>query len=112
MSEELRAKHCVPCRGGIPALTRSEAEAYLAQVPDWSLPEDAHHIERRFRFDDFAQAMAFVNRVGELAEHEGHHPEICFGWGWAGVRWYTHKIAGLHENDFIMAAKVDRLLGG
>lgn len=112
MSEELLAKHCVPCRGGMPALTRAEAEALLAQVPHWSLHDEAHHLERRFSFDNFRQALDFVVEVGELAEREGHHPELCFGWGWAGVRWYTHKIQGLHENDFIMAAKVDRLLGG
>lgn len=112
MSDELPARHCVPCRGGIPALTQAEAEAYLARVPKWSLRDGARRIERRFSFDDFRQALDFVVEVGELAESEGHHPDICFGWGWVELKWYTHKIDGLHENDFIMAAKVDRLRGG
>ena len=104
----LTAKMCVPCQGGIPPLTRVESEHFLKEVPDWVLSEDGVWIERKFSFDDFAMAQAVVNKVGDLAEKEGHHPDITFGWGYAKVILYTHKIKGLHENDFIMAAKVDQ----
>ncbi len=107
---DLTAKTCVPCRGGVPPLPRQEAEAYLQQVPRWRLTHDATRIEGRFEFQDFRSAMEFVNKVGEVAETEGHHPDITFGWGYANVVFYTHKIKGLHENDFIMAAKVNALL--
>lgn len=106
----LTAKTCVPCQGGIPPLTRVESERFLEEVPEWALSDDGTRVERRFSFDDFAKAQAFVNKVGDLAEAEGHHPDIAFGWGYANVVFYTHKIKGLHENDFIMAAKVDRFV--
>ena len=109
METTLAAKTCTPCRGGVPPLTQVEAEALLEQVPEWSLADGAHHIERRFRFANFREALAFVDRVGALAEAEAHHPDINFGWGYATVVLYTHKIKGLHENDFILAAKIDRL---
>jgi|SRR6266851_5229343 4a-hydroxytetrahydrobiopterin dehydratase len=109
MIEALFDKTCTPCRGGIPPLTREEAEGLLAQAPDWSLLDDAGRIERSFRFRNFREALTFVQRVGELAESEGHHPDISFGWGYATVSLRTKKIKGLHENDFIMAAKIDRL---
>mgnify|MGYP000865856516 FL=1 len=105
----LSQKTCTPCRGGIPPLTSSEAEALLSQAPGWQLLENGTRIERRFGFKNFAAALAFVNRVGDLAEQEGHHPDITLGWGYANVLFYTHKISGLHENDFIMAAKVNEL---
>ena len=104
----LDQKTCVPCRGGIPPLTREQAEPLLSQVPGWRLDGDATRIRRRFEFRDFATALAFVNAVGEIAEAEGHHPDITFGWGYADIVTYTHKIRGLHENDFILAAKIDR----
>jgi len=106
---ELTARSCTPCRGGIPPLGRDAAEKLLAEVPGWTLAGDAAHIERTLKFPDFAAALAFVNRVGELAETEGHHPDLNFGWGYCRVLWQTHKIGGLHENDFIMAAKVNGL---
>ena len=109
MIEALFDKICTPCRGGIPPLTREEAEGLLAQAPDWSLLDDAGRIERSFRFRNFREALTFVQRVGELAESEGHHPDISFGWGYATVSLRTKKIKGLHENDFIMAAKIDQL---
>lgn len=109
MESALAQKSCTPCRGGVPPLGRDEAEKLRVQAPDWELVDDAHRIERKFRFDNFPQSLAFVNKVGELAEREGHHPDITFGWGYATVSLYTHKIKGLHENDFIMAAKIDRL---
>jgi 4a-hydroxytetrahydrobiopterin dehydratase len=108
---ERAAKTCVPCRGGVPPLDRSEAERYLAEAPGWTLQDDGKRIERKFQFKNFEQALAFVNRVGELAEEEGHHPDLTFGWGYATVSLHTHKIKGLHENDFIMAAKINRLAG-
>ncbi len=106
----LSAKSCVPCRGGVPPLGLDEAKRYLGEAPGWALDGAASRIERHFSFADFAASLAFVNRVGELAEAEGHHPDICFGWGACNVVFYTHKIKGLHENDFIMAAKVNDLI--
>ena len=105
----LSQKTCTPCRGGIPPLTLSEAEALLPQASGWRLLENGARLERGFSFETFATALAFVNRVGDVAEQEGHHPDIRFGWGYANVLFYTHKIGGLHENDFIMAAKVNEL---
>jgi 4a-hydroxytetrahydrobiopterin dehydratase len=106
----LAEKTCTPCRGGIPPLTRDEAESLHAQAPDWQLLDDAHRIERTFRLANFREALTFVQQVGELAETEGHHPDISFGWGYVTVSLRTKKIKGLHENDFIMAAKIDRML--
>ena len=109
MASALVEKTCTPCRGGVPPLSPEEAEGYRAQAPDWALVDGATRIERRFRFKDFREAFAFVARAAELAEAEGHHPDITFGWGYAVVSLRTKKIRGLHENDFIMAAKLDRL---
>jgi len=111
MNSDLATKTCTPCRGGVPPLTHEEAEALHAQAPAWRLLDDAHRIERTFRFKNFREALDFVRDVGELAEAEGHHPDISFGWGNATVSLRTKKIKGLHENDFIMAAKIDRLPG-
>jgi 4a-hydroxytetrahydrobiopterin dehydratase len=108
---ELAARTCTPCRGGVPPLERAAAEAYLAQAPDWLLQDDARRIERTWRFKNFRQAFAFVGEVAALAESEGHHPDVSFGWGYATIALSTHQIKGLHENDFIMAAKIDRLSG-
>ncbi len=105
----LTAKTCVPCQGGIPPLERDDAEKFLKETPDWTLSDNADRIERKFSFSDFAQAMAFAVKIGELAESEGHHPDLGVGWGYCTVELYTHKISGLHENDFIMAAKIDAL---
>jgi len=105
----LTTKHCVPCRGGVPPLDPDAARRLASEVPGWQLSEDATRIERRFRFADFAAALDFVNQLGALAEAEGHHPDICFGWGYCSIVLYTHKIKGLHENDFILAAKVNAL---
>jgi 4a-hydroxytetrahydrobiopterin dehydratase len=107
----LAEKSCVPCQGGIPPLDLEEAERLLAQIPGWSLTYDGTRLERRFTFQGFSAALAFVNRVGDIAEREGHHPDIGFGWGYATVVYYTHKIGGLHENDFVMAAKTNELYG-
>jgi len=111
MSEDLSSKTCTPCRGGMPPLTAQEAHAYSSQAPGWALKDDAHRLERSFKFRNFKEALDFVTRVGELSEVEGHHPDISFGWGWANISWQTKKIKGLHENDFIMAAKTSALAG-
>lgn len=106
----LTAKTCIPCRGGVPPLTRDEAERLHTEVPDWALTDGATWIEREFRFADFVSALDFVNKVGEIAERDGHHPDLSMGWGYCKVTLQTHKIKGLHENDFIVAAKIDALL--
>jgi 4a-hydroxytetrahydrobiopterin dehydratase len=104
----LTEKSCVPCRGGVPPLAEDEAQEFLGQTPDWDLRE-GKRIERTYKFKNFREALSFVDRVGGLAEEEGHHPDITFGWGYATISLHTHKIKGLHENDFIMAAKINRL---
>ena len=109
MTETLANKTCTPCRGGVPPLTREQAEILHVQAPDWLLSDEAHHIERSFRFRNFREALTFVQEIGELAEAEGHHPNINFGWGNVTVSLQTKKIHGLHENDFIMATKIDRI---
>jgi 4a-hydroxytetrahydrobiopterin dehydratase len=108
MADDLTQKTCVPCRGGIPPLSENEAKVFAKQTPGWDLAPKGHHISRTFTFPDFKKAMDFVNKVGEIAEAEQHHPDIEFGWGYAKVKTYTHKIDGLHENDFILAAKIDQ----
>ena len=105
----LTQKTCVPCQGGIPPLTPDEAGEFLGQVPGWTLNDASDRLNRKFSFDDFVAALEFVNKVGALAEEEGHHPDISFGWGYADIVLFTHKIKGLHENDFIMAAKISEL---
>ena len=109
MALALAEKSCTPCRGGIPPLTRATAEEYHGQAPDWALLDDATRIERTYRVRNFAEAFAFVERAAALAEAEGHHPDICFGWGKAEVTIWTHKIGGLTESDFVLAAKIDQL---
>ncbi|MGF7173479.1 4a-hydroxytetrahydrobiopterin dehydratase [Azospirillum doebereinerae] len=105
--EDLAARRCEPCRGGVPPMDRGMAEDYLVQVPGWTLKDQPMRIERDFRLPDFAQAQAFAAQVGDLCEAEGHHAEIHYGWGHCTVAFWTHKIKGLHENDFVMAAKVN-----
>jgi 4a-hydroxytetrahydrobiopterin dehydratase len=105
---ELASKTCVPCKGGTPPLKGEELEDLRQQIPEWEVVEE-HHLRRRFRFENFRESLGFVNRVGELAEEQGHHPDIGFGWGYADISVWTHKIDGLTESDFIFAAKVDTL---
>jgi 4a-hydroxytetrahydrobiopterin dehydratase len=104
----LSAKECVPCRGGVPPLTSEEIAKLLPELDDWRVV-DNHHLEKIYDFFNFREALEFVNRVGELAEEQGHHPDICFGWGRAEITIWTHKIDGLTESDFILAAKIDKL---
>ena len=110
MTEQLADMKCAPCRGGVPPLKGEPLEKLHRIVPRWTV-EKEHHIEREFRFPDFKQALDFVNRVGALAEEQGHHPDILLAWGKAGITLWTHKVDGLTESDFIMAAKIDRLNG-
>ena len=105
---ELASKTCVPCKGGTPPLKGAELDELRQQLPEWEVV-DEHHLRRVFRFKNFREALNFVNEVGELAEEQGHHPDISFGWGRVEVTVWTHKIDGLTESDFIFAAKVDAL---
>jgi len=105
---DLANKTCAPCRGGVPPLAGKELDALAEQVPEWDVV-DGHHITRAFAFPDFAQALEFANKVGAIAEAQGHHPDILLSWGKAAVTTWTHKINGLTESDFILAAKIDKL---
>jgi 4a-hydroxytetrahydrobiopterin dehydratase len=107
--EELKEMNCVPCRGGEPTVTEAELRAYIKQVPDWEVIQvnEERRLRRAFKFKNFAQALEFTDRVGALAEKEDHHPVLTTEWGKVTVTWWTHKIKGLHRNDFIMAAKTD-----
>lgn len=106
MPEELVAKHCVPCRGGVPPMTPEQIADLLPELDGWEAVED-HHLRKLFGFDDFASALAFVNRVGAVAEAEGHHPDLLLRWGSVRVEIWTHKIDGLTYSDFVLAAKCD-----
>jgi 4a-hydroxytetrahydrobiopterin dehydratase len=105
---DLASRECVPCRGGVPPLGQGEIDNLLRELVGWEVVE-GHHLRKIFGFKDFREALSFVNRVGELAEAEGHHPDITFGWGRAEVSIWTHKIDGLTESDFILAAKIDKV---
>ena len=105
---DLASKTCVPCRGGVPALHGSQLHEYSHQLPQWTVV-DEHHITRTFTFPDFKQALDFVNRAGGVAEEQGHHPDLLLTWGKVEVTLWTHKVNGLTESDFIMAAKIDSL---
>ncbi|NLF31480.1 MAG: 4a-hydroxytetrahydrobiopterin dehydratase [Planctomycetes bacterium] len=109
MASELSSRQCVPCRGGVPPL-RGEAVKRLQNEldPAWVVV-DEHHLQRRFEAADFREALDLTNRIGDLAENENHHPVICLSWGYAEVTIYTHRIDGLTESDFILAAKIDQL---
>ena len=106
---DLIKKHCVPCEGGIPPMNKSEAEKYLKQIKSWKLV--GNKIEKDFKFKNFKKAMEFVNMVADLAEEEEHHPDmLVYSWNKVKITTYTHAIGGLSENDFILAAKIDKLL--
>ncbi len=106
---DLTTKQCTPCQGGIPPMTCEVANQYLALAPGWELRDDATKIKRTFKLKNFMEALSLAQRVGLLCEQEGHHPDITIGWGYCSVVFQTHKINGLHENDFIMATKVNML---
>jgi 4a-hydroxytetrahydrobiopterin dehydratase len=111
MADKLKQIKCSACRGDEPPLTEKEIEDLLPQVPEWDVvkQDGIDQLRRTFKFRNFVQALAFANEVGAVAEEEGHHPVIELTWGRVTVIWYTHKIKGLHQNDFIMAAKTDML---
>jgi 4a-hydroxytetrahydrobiopterin dehydratase len=105
---DLTSKHCVPCEGGIPALRGEALRSLHAEVPTWKV-EREHHLSREYTFPDFRTALDFTQRVGLLAEEEGHHPDLHLSWGKLGVELWTHAVDGLTENDFILAAKIEAL---
>ena len=107
--DKLQQQACRPCQGGIPPMSAEQAHEMLAATPGWELVESATKLRRTFTFANFLQAQDFAVQVGQLAEQQGHHPDISYGWGFCQVIFYTHKIGGLHQNDFIMAAKVNAL---
>ncbi len=107
----LASKTCVPCKGDVPPLKGAELQKLQSEVPGWEVVNE-HHLEKTYKFPDFVKALAFVNRIGELAEQQGHHPDIYLSWGKVGVKTWTHKIDGLTESDFILAAKIDQLNQG
>jgi 4a-hydroxytetrahydrobiopterin dehydratase len=109
--EQLKQMVCVACRKGEPMVTDAEMAEFQPQVPRWLVVEidGIKRLERVFTFSNFVEALAFTNKVGEIAEAEGHHPALLTEWGRTTVTWWTHKIKGLHRNDFIMAAKTDQL---
>ncbi len=104
----LAQKTCVPCKGGHPSMKGEKLQSLARQVEDWSVV-DEHHIEKTYKFPDFVAALGFVNKVGSLAEEQSHHPDIYLAWGKVGIKIWTHKIDGLTESDFILAAKIDEL---
>ncbi len=111
MTDALREQHCVACRKDSPKVTPDEVAALKPQIPDWSMVErdGEQRLERVFKFKNFAEALAFTDKVGALAEAEDHHPALLTEWGKVTVAWWTHKIGGLHRNDFVMAAKTDQI---
>lgn len=102
-------RECVPCRGGVPPLAHEEQQRFLQQLRGWEVIA-GHHLSKSYAFPDFASALAFVNRVGEVAEQNGHHPDIYLSWGQVRIEVHTHKIDGLTESDFVLAAKCDQVL--
>jgi 4a-hydroxytetrahydrobiopterin dehydratase len=109
VKNELAAQHCIPCQGGTPSLKGARVDELLDQIDTGWRVVDSHHLERRFKFKDFRGALDFTNQIGELAEEQGHHPDIGLGWGRVDLKIWTHKIDGLTESDFILAAKIDHL---
>ncbi len=108
---DLLKKKCVPCEGGVPALDISEIHKYQKKVDGWDVKQNNKKIfflEKNFKFSNFLESQSFVNKIGEISEQEGHHPDISFGWGYAKILITTHAIEGLSENDFILAAKIDK----
>ena len=105
---DLSKMDCIPCRGGVPPLSGGRIAELLGQLNGWEV-EDQHHLTRDYTFPDFARALAFVNQAGAIAEQQGHHPDLLLVWGKVGVKIWTHKIDGLTESDFILAAKIDAI---
>ena len=109
---DLSKKKCIPCKGDIPGFDIKEIHKYLKMVDGWEVKADTekiYYLIKEFKFNNFLESQSFVNKVSDIAEIEGHHPDISFGWGYAKIKIYTHAIKGLHESDFVLAAKVDRI---
>ena len=109
---DLYEKKCIPCRGGIPSFDISEIHKYLKKIDGWDVKKkenEFYFLEKKFSFKNFSESQKFVNQVGDIAEKEAHHPDIIFGWGYAKIQIFTHKIKGLVESDFILAAKIDKI---
>ena len=109
---DLHNKKCIPCRGGVLPFDISEIHKYLKKVDGWDVKKnekETYFLEKNFKFKNFSESQKFVNMVGNIAETEGHHPDIIFGWGYATIQIFTHKIKGLVENDFILAAKINKI---
>jgi len=112
-SNDLHNKNCISCKGGIPSFAISEIHKYLKKIDGWDVKKkekEIYFLEKNFAFKTFSESQKFVNEVGNISEKEGHHPDITFGWGYAKIQIYTHKIKGLVESDFILAAKIDKIL--
>ena len=109
---DLSKKKCVPCEGNIPPFDTSEIHKYLKKVDDWDVKNDedkSFYLIKEFKFNNFKESQNFVNKVGDVAEAENHHPDIFFGWGYCKIKIFTHAIKGLAESDFILAAKIDKI---
>ena len=109
---DLHNKTCIPCRGGVSSFDISEIHKYLKKVDGWDVKKNENEfyfIEKNFKFENFLESQKFINQVGDIAEKEGHHPDIIFGWGYARIKIFTHKIKGLVESDFILASKIDQI---
>ena len=112
MSEDLSNKKCIPCEGGIPAFNSDEIEVYLKKINKWNAKQyknNNFYLIKEFAFKNFLESQEFVNKAGEIAENESHHPDITFGWGYANIKIFTHAIKGLAESDFILASKIDKI---
>jgi 4a-hydroxytetrahydrobiopterin dehydratase len=110
MSSRLAFKSCVPCKGGTPPLPAQERDRLLTELGGGWTVENGHHLVKQYKFKNFVEALGFTNRVGEVAEREGHHPDIYLSWGKVEIRVWTHAIDGLTESDFVLAAKADAAL--
>ena len=111
--DDLADKKCIPCEGGIPSFDTTEIHKYLKKVDGWDVKSEkdkTYYLIKEFKFKNFINSQNFVNKVGNLAEEEGHHPDIWFGWGYAKIKIFTHAISGLHESDFVLAAKIDKII--
>ena len=111
--KELHEKKCIPCEGNIPGFKITEIHKYLKMVDGWNIKndeEEVYYLIKEFKFKNFIESQNFVNKVGSIAETEGHHPDIWFGWGYAKIKIFTHAIKGLHESDFVLAAKIDKIV--
>tara|TARA_B100001123_G_scaffold377345_1_gene444731 strand:- start:429 stop:764 length:336 start_codon:yes stop_codon:yes gene_type:complete len=110
--DDLHQKNCIPCKGGVLPFEISEIHKYLKKVDGWDVKknnDEYYYLEKNFTFQNFLESQKFVNKVGDIAESQAHHPDIIFGWGYATVKIFTHKIKGLVESDFILAAKIDKI---